>query len=103
MVVLYLITVNFLLGPSSMSPLYFFGYWGLLSIALGIAAGFVTLYEKLFLAIWVHRNPLFLLAIFFILMGTQVIFLGLLAELNIRIYYEMGKKPVYAVRERFNV
>jgi glycosyltransferase involved in cell wall biosynthesis len=101
-VVLDLITVNFLLGPSSTSPLYFFGYWGVLLIILGGICGFVTLYEKIFLGIWVHRNPLLLVAIFFILIGAQAIFLGLLAEMNMRIYYEANKKSIYVVRERIN-
>lgn len=102
-VTLDLITVNFLLGPSSTSPLYFFGHWGILLIGMGAISGFITFYGKVFLGIWVHRNPLLLLSIFFTLIGIQAIFLGLLAEMNMRIYYEASKKSIYVVRERFNV
>jgi len=40
-----------------------------------------------------------LLGILLIFIGVQFISLGLLAEMNIRIYHETQKKPIYVIRE----
>jgi len=101
-VILDLITVKFLFGNYSTSPLYFFGKWSFLSILTGVICGVVTLVEKIIGGYWVHKNPLILVSIFFILIGTQVIFIGLLAEMNMRIYYETTKKSTYLVEDKVN-
>jgi hypothetical protein len=44
-------------------------------------------------------RPLLLLAVLLVLMGVQLIGMGLLGELVVRTYYEAQGKPVYAVRE----
>ena len=101
-VVFDLITVKFLLGSSSTSPLYFFGGWGLLLMIIGILCGVTTLAQKLVWGLWVHKNPLLLLSIFSLMLGTQIILMGLLAELSVRIYYETTKKTIYIVDKRLN-
>ena len=45
-----------------------------------------------------HRDPLFLIAIFFGLVGIQFIMMGLLAELQVRTYFESQGKPIYEVK-----
>jgi glycosyltransferase involved in cell wall biosynthesis len=95
-VLLDLVTVKFL-GDFSTKPLYFFGKWGaLLCTAGGLAAGY-TLYEKYMSAeaVWVHRNPLFMVAVFLFLLGVQFVMLGLLGE-------PQGR-PIYKVGETVNV
>ena len=94
-----LITVKFLLGDHSTSPLYFFGKWGVMLMTAGMVCAAVTLVEKIVFGFWVYKNPLILLAVFLFIIGTQAIFMGLLAELSMRIYYETTKKSIYAVRE----
>lgn len=101
-VIFDLITVKFLLGNSSTSPLYFFGGWGVLLIAAGTVCGFITLAQKVILGLWVHRNPLLLLSVFSFILGTQIIFMGLLAELSVRIYYETTRRTIYVVEEKVN-
>ena len=101
-VVLDLVTVKFLMGNYSTSPLYFFGGWGISLMGAGILCGLFTLVQKLLWGLWVHRNPLLLLSVFLFIVGTQIIFMGLLAELSMRIYYETTKKSIYIVRERLN-
>lgn len=101
-VVLDLLTVKFLLGNYSTSPLYFFGGLGFFLMSSGVFCAFVTLLQKFFIGALVHRNPLILLAIFLFIVGTQFIFMGLLAELNIRIYYESTRKSIYAIGETIN-
>lgn len=102
-VVLDLITVKFLMGASSTSPLYFFGRWGFLLIFSGVLCGVVALIQKIAWGFWVHRNPLLILGVFSFMLGAQAILMGLLAELSIRIYYESTKKTTYFVRERINL
>lgn len=101
-VLLDLMTVKFLLGHYSTSPLYFFGKWGFFMILAGFACAIETLVEKFVFGSWVHNNPMILLSIFFLIVGTQIVLMGLLAELSMRIYYETTKKAIYTVEEKVN-
>jgi glycosyltransferase involved in cell wall biosynthesis len=98
-VVLDLLTVRFL-GDYSTKPLYLFGRWGLVLMALGVVSGVVTLVEKFVNpANFAHRNPLLLLAVMLFVVGMQLLGMGLLAELQVRTYHESQRKPVYLVAE----
>jgi len=101
-VILDLTTVKFLLGSNSTSPIYFFGGWGIFLMGSGMLCGATSLVQKLIWGLWVHRNPLLLLSVFLFIVGTQVIMMGLLAELSVRIYYETTKKSIYQVAEKIN-
>lgn len=98
-VMLDLITVK-LLGGYSTKPMYFFGFaaFGLWATALLFTA-IVALQKLLPPHVFVHQNPLLLLAILFVIVGVQFILMGLLAELSIRTYHESQSKPTYVVRE----
>lgn len=45
-----------------------------------------------------NHLPLFALGILSILLGVQVITLGLMAEMQVRVYHECQNKPLYTVR-----
>ena len=47
----------------------------------------------------IGNRPLLLLAIMLVFVGVQFITMGLLAELQTRIYHESKKRPTYMVRE----
>jgi glycosyltransferase involved in cell wall biosynthesis len=100
-VLLDLCTVWFMRGYQT-KPIYLFGSAG---VALGllsvVLAGYV-LYERLALGIYVHKQPLFILAVIMAVIGIQFLVLGLLAELQIRTYFESSRRPPYHVRERIN-
>jgi glycosyltransferase involved in cell wall biosynthesis len=100
-VLLDLVTVKFL-GDYATKPLYLFGFWGFVSIILGVTSGAITLVEKFREGIYAHRNPLLMLAVMLFVVGIQLIGMGLLAELLVRTYYESQQKPVYVVREEVN-
>ncbi len=102
-VIFDLLTVKLLLGSSSTSPLYFFGRWGIGLVASGVFCAAIVFAQKILYGFWVHKNPLLLLAVFFVLMGTQAIIMGLLAEINIRIYYESTKKSIYSIAQTINL
>jgi len=101
-VVLDLMTVKFLLSYST-KPIQLFGKWGIYTLFAGFLSGLATLYMKLFEHMSMNRNPLWILTIFLLFMGIQFIVLGLLGELNARTYYEAQGKPIYVVREKFNL
>ena len=96
-VVLDLVTVKFL-SSFATKPIYVFGVSGILLIALGILVGTIVLAQKVFADVFVHRNPLIVLAVFLFTVGMQLIMMGLLAEINIRTYYESQNKPIYIIR-----
>jgi glycosyltransferase involved in cell wall biosynthesis len=97
-VVLDLMTTKIMTSYGT-KPIYIFGGLGLILCALGVGAAGFTLYEKLFEGVFVHRNPLALLAAFLFLVGAQLVMMGVLAEFLIRIYHAVRGRPAYSVRE----
>ena len=81
------------------NPLYFFGYYGFASIALGIFCAAVAVEMKYELGTWMHKNPLVHLAAMFLLLGCNSFFFGLLAEIIIRMNFDIQKKSPYRVRQ----
>jgi glycosyltransferase involved in cell wall biosynthesis len=78
-------------------PIYVFGGLGVLMLFGGMTISGVVLYEKFAEGAWVHRNPLFLIAITLFLMGMQSIGTGILAELLVRTYFESQSKTPYSI------
>lgn len=100
-VLLDLITVKFL-ADFSTKPLYMFGGLGAALFALAVLAGFETLWEKFAYGVYVHNNPVILIAVFLAILGVNFIVMGLLAELIVRTYHESQGKPIYHIRETKN-
>jgi glycosyltransferase involved in cell wall biosynthesis len=101
-VLLDLLTLKFLSAYGT-KPIHIFGRAGLLLCFAGVGAGVYTLYDKWFNDIYVHRNPVILLAVFLFLLGFSFILMGLIAELIIRTYHESQAKPIYWIRESCNL
>jgi glycosyltransferase involved in cell wall biosynthesis len=97
-VFLDLLTLKFL-ADFSTKPLYFFGGVGALLCISGTAAAGVTLWQKYVGGVWVHRNPLLMVAIFLFSQGMNFFLMGLLADLLVRTSRESSGKSVYRVRE----
>ncbi len=97
-VLLDLLTVRFLLSYST-RPIHVFGGLGLINFVSGIGLGGYLSYVKFVLGRNIGDRPLLLLAILLMVMGVQLISMGLLGELVVRTYYETLGKPIYAVRE----
>jgi glycosyltransferase involved in cell wall biosynthesis len=97
-VFLDLITVYFLLGYST-RPIHVFGGVGLVSFIVGVLIGLYLTFVKFALGQDIGTRPLLLLAVLLILLGVQMIAMGLLGELIIRTYYESTGKSIYYVRE----
>jgi len=98
-VLLDLMTVVFMRRYQA-KPIYVFGSLGLgMMFASAVMAG-VVLWEKMKEGVWVHRNPLFILAVVAALVGVQLLATGIVAELIIRTYYESQGKRAYSIKGR---
>jgi glycosyltransferase involved in cell wall biosynthesis len=97
-VFLDLITVKFLLSYAT-RPLQVFGLAGILSFVAGIALAIYLTILRLFYGVGLSDRPILLLAVLLIMLGVQLIVMGLLGELIVRTYHEAQDKPIYAVRE----
>jgi glycosyltransferase involved in cell wall biosynthesis len=62
-VALDLVTVKFFLTYQT-KPIYVFGSFGIVLLVTGFLSFTIVTFQKLFLGVWVHLNPLMLLAIF---------------------------------------
>ncbi len=100
-VVLDLITVKYMLDYFA-SPMKLFGKIGLCCGAVSVLAAIATIAMKLGGGIDMTGNPLLLLSIFSAMVGVQFMSLGLLGEVNARIYFGSQDKQHYAVREKIN-
>lgn len=100
-VVLDLITVKYMLDYFA-SPMKLFGRFGLASIALGAVAGLVTVGMKFAGGVDMTGNPLLLMTVLSSLLGVQFLSLGLMGEVNARIYFATQPNRNYAVRELVN-
>lgn len=107
-VLLDLLTVYFLRRYGD-RPMHLFGGVGILSGSLGFLIGFYLAGSKImagllggwpgFHSVRIGERPLLLLAVLLIILGSQFLVMGLLAELVVRTYYESQNKPVYHIRE----
>ncbi len=97
-VLLDLITVKFLLRYST-RPIQIFGFLGLISTLVGFLMALYLSYGRLFKGQSLANRPILLLAVLLIFIGIQLITMGLLGEMIVRIYHEAQGKPIYVVRE----
>lgn len=100
-VLLDLITVRFMLGYAT-RPLQVFGRLGLAAAGLGLLAGLYLTFVKLVLGQNIGTRPLLLLAVLLLILGVQMISMGLLAEMITRTYFEVQDKPIYMIREQLD-
>lgn len=101
-VLLDLLTVWFFRSFQT-KPIYVFGGAGVGLFGMGGLLAFIVLYQKLAYATWVHRNPLFVISVMCVLMATQLIGLGLLAEIMMRTYFESQGKYAYPIANTWGI
>jgi hypothetical protein len=100
-VILDLITVKFM-STYFTKPIYLFGFAGMASFALSVAA-FVWMivlkygYDTTFI-----ETPLPVLSAMFFMLSVQFILMGLLAEILMRTYHESQGKRIYIVETKLN-
>lgn len=97
-VLLDLITVKFLLDYAT-RPIQIFGLLGLISTGLGTLMGLVLSLQRIFFNKPLQDRPALLLAVLLVMLGVQLIIMGLLGELVVRTYHEAQGKPIYMIRD----
>lgn len=100
-VLLDLLTVKYILSYFA-SPMKLFGGVGLLVLLASAIALSATLAMKWWGGVDMTGNPLLLLAAISSLAAIQLMSLGLLGEVNARIYFGTQRKRHYAVRQLIN-
>ena len=97
-----LLVVKFIGGYGN-KPIYFFGGAGMWAFASGALMWAVAIVQKFGRDLSVNRNPLFYIGILFFVAAMLLVMMGLLAEINMRIYYESQGKPPYVIAETQNL
>jgi glycosyltransferase involved in cell wall biosynthesis len=97
-VFLDLITVKFLLNYAT-RPLQIFGLAGMISFVAGMGLSIYLSILRLFFDQPLSNRPILLLAVLLIMLGVQLIVMGLLGELIVRTYHESQGKSIYVVRD----
>ena len=98
--ILDLMTVKFLTGYST-RPIQVFGLIGLLLSGIGTLWTAILVFEKVVLGSSLGRRPALLLAILLVVVGVQLVSIGLLGEMVARTYHESQGKPIYVIKEEF--
>ena len=98
-VVLDLITVRFIQSYLT-RPMQVFGLGGLVSLFVGFAVCAWLALEKLAFHAKLSDRPLLLLGVLLIVVGLQLVSLGLVADVVSRTYHESQDKRPYYVRQR---
>lgn len=96
-VILDLITVRFM-QTYLVRPMQVFGLAGIVSGVLGFLLCTWLVFEKIFYDENIGNRPLLLLGILLIMVGVQLLSLGLVADVVSRTYHESQNKPPYYVR-----
>ena len=74
-------------------PMHFFGFWGIMIFAIGSIINIYLLIEKI-LGYDIWGRPLLILGILLVIAGFQMITIGIIAEFQMRTYFEsQGKRP----------
>jgi len=82
-------------------PMHLFGPLGFISFGLGAIINLYLLILKL-LGHDIGGKPLLILGLIFLLGGIQLITIGILAEINMRTYFEGTNRKTYQVRRIFD-
>ncbi|MCC7202195.1 MAG: glycosyltransferase family 2 protein [Nitrospirae bacterium] len=84
-------------------PLHIFGWSGIVLLLSGTLIDGYLAFQKIFHAASLSNRPLLLFGTLLILAGLQLFSMGILAEIQVRTYYESQGKPIYSVRDRINL
>lgn len=100
-VILDLIVVKFL-DQHFVKPIYVFGGFGLVTLAVSFLSAATMLYLKFIKGVSMILTPLPLLTALTFLVGFMSLLMGLLAEMLVRTYFESQGRSAYRVRELIN-
>ena len=97
-VILDIIFIKYMINYSQ-RPIQIFGLIGLITGGIGSIVTLYLIIMRLFFEQPLSTRPLFILSVFMIFIGVQLITMGIIAELIMRTYHEAQNKPTYAIKE----
>ncbi len=97
-VFLDLFTLSFLLSFQG-KPMRLFGGMGIATGAIGVLILAYLAFIKIAEGAPLGNRPILWLGVMLVILGVQFLFFGLLAEMQMRTYYESQGKSIYVVRE----
>jgi dolichol-phosphate mannosyltransferase len=100
-VILDIMVVKFL-DRHFTKPIYVFGGFGLITMAISGLSAVYMLYLKFFEGVSMILTPLPMLVVMTFVTGVLSVLMGLLAEMLVRTYFESQKKSIYLVRQTLN-
>lgn len=83
-------------------PIHFFGGLGVFLLFLGGCTGLLAIGLRLFIDLHLVETPLPLLTALLLIMGLNLIMMGVLSEMQMRTYYEAQKTKPYRIKEKIN-
>jgi glycosyltransferase involved in cell wall biosynthesis len=99
-VILDLVVIKFL-DKYMNKPMHFFGGIGFISLFIGVLAGVGAVILRLF-GLHLVQTPLPVFSALFIIVGIQLIVMGIIAEILMRTYYESQDKKPYIIKNKIN-
>lgn len=100
-VLLDLVVIKFLFRYMN-RPMHFFGGVGFMSFAIGVFAGLLAVLLKAVHSRDFVETPLPIFSALFLIVGVQLVAMGIIAEMIMRTYYESQNKTPYIVKEKIN-
>jgi len=97
-VIMDLITVKFLIGYFN-KPMHFFGAAGLWLFTGGVLTTVAMVANKIIYDVSMIRSPLLLLSAVLLILAVNFVLMGLLAEVQMRVYFESQDKASYRIKE----
>jgi hypothetical protein len=82
-------------------PMHLFGPIGFISFGIGVIINLYLLSLKI-MGQDIGGKPLLILGLILLLGGIQFITIGIIADINVRTYYESQNKKTYNVRKVFH-
>ena len=101
-VILDMLTVKFL-NEFSTNPIYVMGGMSFFSFILSLLSFIALVLMKIIFNVDMTGNPLLIISVFLFMISLQMLMLGLISEIQVRIYFETVKKDIYKVRDSINV
>jgi hypothetical protein len=100
-VLLDLVVVKFL-SKYMNKPMHFFGGIGFLSFGFGALFALFAIFLKIFAIRDFVATPLPVFSALFIIVGVQLIAMGVISEMLMRVYYESQNKEPFMIEEKIN-
>lgn len=101
-VILDLFTVKFI-GQYQTKPIYFFGSFGILSIFASFIFIAILIYMKIADNVSMITSPLLHLSAMLFVLGVQFIMLGLLAEILVRVHFQIQNQETFSIKKKINI